>query len=81
MLDIDDEAPPDLIDAQVDQTNDHGPGLTRKVPISIITGKAKPLGLRISRIRTVFPWDFHTTKSVIIISAETRHELSLLPVQ
>lgn len=52
MADTDDEAPPDLIDAQADGTIDHDPGLTRKVPISIITGKnARLFGSHISRIR------------------------------
>lgn len=71
MLDIEDEAPPDLIDVQIDQTNDHGPGLIRKVPISIITGKAKSLGLHISRIRMFLNLHSHTMEYVIIRVAET----------
>lgn len=70
MLDIDDEAPPDLIDAQVDETNDHGPGLLRKVPISIITGRVKLLGLHISRIRTLSMLLSHTTGRIFLAKIE-----------
>lgn len=77
MAESDDEAPPELIDAQVDETNDHGPGLIRKVPISIITGMATLLGLHISRIRGLWILHSHTTEHMIVAKAEKRHELSL----